>query len=122
MRYRDARRSYWLRRLSRVRSVYTATGPNLSQVSMNGVSTDGAIQGEIKTHLVGTDDVVRAYYKIKFKLLKDVEYNTLAFFQVAADNYSDNLFQKFSYGNANGVVATRSYQNHKTRGYAFSSD
>jgi hypothetical protein len=107
-----------VRRLARVRSLYDAPGPNLTDVSYGGVSTDGRIQGQVRTQLVGTDDLVRAYLHLRYTFLEDVEYSRLAFFQMAADNYGDNLFSRFAYGNADGVLFDGSVPDHGTTGYA----
>ncbi|MCO4761792.1 MAG: hypothetical protein KC502_09825, partial [Myxococcales bacterium] len=118
LRYATTAKPYWERRLGRVRSHYAAPGPNLTDVVYAGVSSDGAIRATIRTQLVGTDDVVRAYYHLDYEFLKDVDYSRLAFFQVAADNYADNLFAKYAYGNASGAIKVAQSTNHKSKGYA----
>ncbi len=118
LRYRTAAKSYWQRRLARVRSVYRAVGPNLTDVAYTGVSTDGAILGDVRTQLVGTDDVVRVYFHLDYTFLEDVDYHTLAFFQVAADNYADNGFSRYAYGDAAGKHFEGKLVDHKSKGYA----
>ena len=46
----------------------------------------------------------------------------MAFFQVAGDNYSDNGFQKFAYGNENEVIRESAVTNHKKSGYGSQAD
>ena len=109
-------------RLERMRTHYAATGPVLTDVVYAGVSTDGAISAEIRTQLGRTDDLVRAWYHLDYTFLEDVPYSRLAFFQVAADSYGDNLFQQVAWGNAAGVTSTRAVSAHGTTGYASSDD
>ncbi len=118
LRYRTASQSYWERRMARVRSVYRATGPNLTDVTYAGLSSDGAIRGDMRAQLVATDDMVRVYYHLDYTFEKDVDYHTLAFFQVAADRYADNGFRQYGYGNAKGKLFSGTLVNHKATGYA----
>ena len=48
-----------------------------------GFGEDGGV-------LLGTDDVVRVFYDLEYVFHDPVAYDRLAFFQVCADNYSDN--------------------------------
>ena len=122
LRYRTEREHYWERRLARVRSTYASPGPNLTDVMYSGVSTNGAIQADIRTQLTATDDVVRVYQHFDYTFLQDVEYRRLAFFQVAADNYADNDFGNYAYGNASAVTFNGSVPAHGTTGYASDAD
>ena len=118
LRYRTKAAPFWERRLARVRSRYAAPGPNLTDVTYAGVSSDQAIGATLRTQLVGTDDVVRVYYLLDYEFLQDVEYDRLAFFQVAADNYADNLFAHYAYGNDAATLFDGLTPDHKTTGYA----
>jgi hypothetical protein len=109
-------------RLGRLRTQYTETGPNLTDVSYIGITDDGAISATIQTHLGRTDDMVRAYYRLSYTFLEDVSYDRMAFFQVAADKYGDNGFSQASYGDANSVLSERSIPSSGSKGYASSSD
>jgi hypothetical protein len=117
LRYATAAEPFWIRRLSRVKSTYHAYGPNLTDVTYSGVTTDGRIQAHITTRLGRTDDLVRTYYHFDYTFLDDVSYDRLAFFQMAADRYGDNGFARYAYGNAEGVVDDHAIQNHGTTGY-----
>ncbi len=122
LRYTTEREWYWIRRIARVRSAYTAVGPNLTDVTYAGVTTDGRIKASATPHLIASDDLVRTYIHLSFEFLEDVTYDRLAFFQVAADNYSDNGFQYMAYGNASGVMADTAVRTSTTRGYASDGD
>jgi hypothetical protein len=123
LRYRTTKQSYWERRLSRVRSVYRAIGPNVTDVGYAGVSTEGSIQGDIRTQLVASDDLVRVYYHLNYTFLEDVDYSTLAFFQVAADNYADNGFTQYAYENSDGkIIDNKVNLSHKSTGYISDAD
>jgi len=108
--------------LGRLRTHYRYTGPNLTEVIYGGRSRDNKIEARISTHLGRTDDLVRAYYRLEYTFLEDVNYDRLALFQVAADRYADNGFTQYAYGNENGVAFDEVVPNHQTTGYASESD
>ncbi len=118
LRYVTAAEPQWQRRLSRVRTLVDAGGPNLTDVEYAGVSTDGRIEGRIRTQLGRTDDLVRVYYHLDYTFLQDVRYERLAFFQMAADNYGDNGFTRYAYGNEAGVMADAAVPAVAATGYA----
>jgi hypothetical protein len=106
-----------LQRLGRLRTHYAYTGPNLTKVIYAGVSGDGKIEAKISTQLGRTDDLVRAYYHLNYTFLEDVAYDRLCLFQVAADNYSDNGFTRFAYGDGVQIIDA-AITEHRARGYA----
>ena len=108
--------------LGRIKTRYRATGPNLTDVIYSGITRDGKVQARIATQLGRTDDLVRAYYHLEYTFLEDVEYQRLAFFQMAADRYGDNGFTRHAYGNASGVLFDESIADHGTTGYASAAD
>ncbi len=122
LRYRTANAPQLEQRLGRVRSHYAAPGPNLTDVTYAGVSADGAIEASIRVQMGATDDLVRAWYQLDYTFLQDVAYDRLAFFQVAADNYSDNGFAGYAWGNAAGVAFDGQVPDHDEVGYASDAD
>jgi len=122
LRYATESEWYWVRRVARVRSAYTAVGPNLTDVTYSGVTSDGRIRVDATPQLIASDDLVRTYVRLSFEFLEDVTYDRLAFFQVAADNYADNGFGSMAYGNAAGVLVDTSVRTSTTPGYASESD
>ena len=122
LRYATAAQPYWTRRVARVRSLYRATGPNLTDVTYSGVSSDGRIRVDARTRLVASDDLVRTYLDLSFRFLDDVAYDRLAFFQIAADNYADNLFSTLAWGNRDGAIDVQPVRTSTTRGYASADD
>jgi hypothetical protein len=122
LRYRSSDLPNTTRRVSRVRSLYHSIGPNLTKVTYSGISSDNKIQVNVTSKLSATNDHVRVYYHLDYKFLENVEYERLAFFQMAADNYADNNFLSYSYGNENGVLFTQNITNHGTTGYASIAD
>ncbi len=122
LRYATESEWYWMRRIARVRSAYTAVGPNLTDVTYAGITTDGRIEARATPHLVASDDLVRTYVHLSFTFLEDVTYDRLAFFQVAADNYADNGFSMMAWGNASGVEADTPVRTSTTRGYDSDTD
>ncbi|MGC6515432.1 MAG: hypothetical protein ACON4N_13110 [Myxococcota bacterium] len=121
--YATQAQPYWVRRLERVRSHVRAPGPNLVDVRWTGVSSDdGRIEADIRLNMGATDDLVRAWYTLDYTFTEDVPYDRLAFFQVAADNYSDNGFTSYAWNDANGVIQTRAVPATTTPGYATTDD
>lgn len=120
--YATAAQPYWKRRLARVRSTYDAPGPLLTDVTYSAVSSDGRIEADVRTRLHAASDMLRVYYDFNYRFLEDVEYDRLAFYQVAADNYSDNLFQHIAWGDAEGLHEDRLVPGHGTTGYASEED
>jgi hypothetical protein len=108
--------------LGRMRTHYAYTGPNLTKVIYAGLSRDGKIEAKITTQLGRTDDLVRAYYHLEYTVLEDVNYNRIAFFQMAADRYSDNGFTRYAYGDEDGVMFDGEVFDHVSTGYASADD
>ena len=109
-------------RLGRLRSHYAAQGPNLTDVTYAGETQNGSVSATIRTRLGRTDDLVRAYYDLEYVFHESVSYSRLAFFQIAADNYSDNDFQSIAYGNADEVIHDGPAAPTGSVGYASASD
>lgn len=82
---------------------YSQQAPNLTDVKYSGVTSDGAIKSDIKINMGRTDDVVRAYYTVKYEFAKDTEFTRLSLFKMAADGYADNSYRKFALGDETGV-------------------
>jgi hypothetical protein len=122
LRYTTAGEPTVLRRLARVRTHHAMNGPNLTDAVYAGVSTDGRIEGRIRARLGRTDDLLRVYYQIEYRFLRDVEYDRLAFFQMAADGYGDNTFTRYAYGNESGALLDQPVPDHRTTGYARPED
>ncbi len=122
LRYQAAEEPGVLRRLGRVRSTYTAPGPNLTDVTYSGVTDDGRVRADINVQMGRTDDLVRVWYHLDYTLLEDVRYERLAFFQMAADRYGDNDFARMAWGNAAGVTEDRPLDDHGSTGYASPDD
>lgn len=108
--------------LGRLRTNYEATGPNLTNVTYAGITRDGKVEAKLTTQLGRTDDLVRVYYHLEYTFLETVDYDRLAFFQMAADWYGDNGFARYAYGNANGVTEDLPVPDHGTTGYASTAD
>ena len=94
----------------------------MTDVTYTGITNDDTIALTAQTHLVRTDDLVRAYYVLHYDFLEDIEYARLGLFQIAADNYSDNGFTKYAYGDSTGVLFDGTVPNHNTTGYASNAD
>lgn len=84
---------------------YITQAPNLTQVKYSGITGDGKIAAEIYVQLGRTDDIVRNTYTVKYTFLEDVTYTRLALFKMGADQYADNYYTKYAYGDENGAIA-----------------
>ena len=100
--FQDGKRQY----LSRQKTDYIAQGPVLTTVRYTGETPDGALQSQITTQSWRSDDYVRGLYTIRYDVLKSLPFSRLAFFQLAADHYNENLFPPISRGDLSGVQET----------------
>ena len=103
--------------LGQLKTHYAYTGPNLTDVVYAGITRDQKISARISTQLGRTDDMVRAYYHLHYIFHEDVNYERLAFFQIASDRYADNGFRRYAYGNAQDVLFDDEITNHESTGY-----
>lgn len=85
---------------------YKAQGPNITDVLYSGITSDGKIKTNININLGRTDDIVRNFYTVEYTFLQDVNYTRLSLFKMGADNYNDNSFTKYCYGDSEGLIAT----------------
>lgn len=90
--------------LTRVRTAYLSQGPNLTRVVYAGVSQDGAVAARVEASTPRCDDVNRAYHRVRYDVLKPVDFSRLAFYQLGADQYNDHQFARIARGNADGLT------------------
>ncbi len=86
------------------KTLYRKVGPVLSEVTYAGHYADGAVDSEITVHSFRSDDYFRAIFHIRYDVREDLEFDRLAFFQLGADRYNDNLFERLAHGNADSIV------------------
>ena len=115
--YQGPSQSAVTRSLGRIRTMHFLTGPNLTNAVYTGISRDGKIYAHIQCRIARTDDLVRAYYTVDYEFLQDVTYTRLAFWQMATDNYGDNGFRKYAYGNAAGATFDGTVPTGASTGY-----
>ena len=113
LRYTTEREWYWIRRMLAY-AVPTQQSAPTSQTSPTLASPPTAASRPAPPHLVASDDLVRTYVHLSFEFLEDVTYDRLAFFQVAADNYSDRGFRRWP-GAATGVEQDTTVRPNHTR-------
>lgn len=85
---------------------YKSQGPNVTDVLYSGITSDKKIKTNININLGRTDDIVRNIYTIEYTFLEDVNYTRLSLFKMGADNYNDNAFTNYCYGDIEGLIAT----------------
>ncbi|MCC6143906.1 MAG: hypothetical protein IT368_08870 [Candidatus Hydrogenedentes bacterium] len=90
--------------LTRMRTAYLSQGPNLTDVVYAGVTADGKIAAKIEVSTPRCDDVNRAYHRVRYDVLEDMEFSRLAFYQLGADNYNDHTFSTIARGNGEGLM------------------
>ena len=78
LRYKTETEPYWIRRMSRVRSHYDAPGPNVTDVTYAGVTTDGRIQVKMTSQLPPLM-IWYEYIIIRIHVLSDVRQPTCVF-------------------------------------------
>lgn len=88
------------------RVCYKSQGPNVTDVLYSGVTSDNKIKTNININLGRTDDIVRNIYTIEYTFLEDVNYSRLSLFKMGADNYNDNKFNNYCYGDETGLIAS----------------
>lgn len=100
--YYDAHGTYqpW----TRVRTGYLSQGPNLTEVTYSGVTADGAIACQVRVCTPRTDDLHRAYHRVRYDVLKPVTFSRLAFYQVGSDRYHWHQYRRLARGNADGFL------------------
>ncbi len=89
---------------SRMRTRFRRYCPNLTEVTYAGQTHDGKIELACTVSLYRTDDIVRGVYSMRYDVLEPVDFNRLAFLQIASDNYNDHTFNKLARGNEDGLI------------------
>ncbi|MFC1762598.1 hypothetical protein ACFL6U_11025 [Planctomycetota bacterium] len=87
-----------------LKSNYEKIGPNLSSVTYSGFTADDAITCKMTVMTPRCDDVNRNWHKFRYDVLKPVEFSRLAFYQLGADQYNDNLFEQIAIGDSSGLI------------------
>ena len=87
-----------------VKTMFLQHGPNQSVVSRRFITSDGSIEADITITGGRTDDVVRFFHNLNYRVLKDVEFSRLAFYQLGSDGYNDHPTYGFACGNEDGLI------------------
>ena len=87
-----------------VKTVFAQHGPNQSVVNRRFITSDGSIEADINITGGRTNDVVRFFHHINYRVLKDVEFSRLAFYQLGSDGYNDHATFGFACGNGDGLI------------------
>ncbi len=87
------------------RGRYYNYGPNLTKVTYDEISQDGAIKAAYTVQLARVDDYVRVFLKIRYDILKNTEFSRLAFCQMPSDYYNSMKYDKIAIGNVNGMTS-----------------
>ena len=96
-------------------------GPNLSETSYSGYSSDNKLKLDYTFYINRSDDYTRLYYKVKIKALQNTSYNRLEFFQLGGDNYNFYKAQDLVYGDESGMLAQFNPTNSGSNDYTTSA-
>ena len=92
--------------LKRMRTWYRQTGPCLTGVTYAGISPDEAFSVRATVSSPRCDDIVRAYYHVRYDFHKAVAPERLELFRLGADRYNDPDASQIAYGQGAQVVRT----------------
>ena len=84
---------------------HVSHGPNLAQLDYEEMSADEAVRSRVSVYLPQADDHVRVYLRVRYDVLRRVEFSRLALFQLGADYYNDAAASRIAWGDATGLAA-----------------
>jgi len=87
-----------------LKNVHRKNGPNLTECVYTGITQDGAIAAHLVVSTPRSDDINRSFHTFRYDVLKPVRFSRLAFYQLGADNYNINDFNRIAIGNADGLA------------------
>ncbi|MCB9783431.1 MAG: hypothetical protein H6751_10765 [Candidatus Omnitrophica bacterium] len=86
------------------RTHYRRIGPVLSEVEYESDYLDGKVHQEATAFSWRSNDYFRAVFHLRLNVVEEVELSRLAFFQLGADRYNDNVNGSMAIGNREGLV------------------
>ncbi|ANQ51780.2 hypothetical protein MY04_4444 [Flammeovirga sp. MY04] len=90
--------------IKQVKVDYIRNCPNLTEVSYKGVTANDEADYKLTTHLMRTNDFVKAYYHIELDVKSKLEFSRLAIAQFGSETYAYSYENKFAFGNENGLL------------------
>ncbi len=91
---------------SEVKTKFHKYGPNLAETSVSFYSSDKKIRTTYTFFMNRSDDMNRAYYKVKVDALGTTSFDRYDFFQLGGDSYRYYYTNKVAYGNDEGLLGT----------------
>ncbi|WP_396184852.1 hypothetical protein [Flavobacterium sp.] len=88
---------------SRIRTQYKRYSPNVTEVTYAGTMDDNSMDFEYTASVGRSDDLARGIYKIKLKVLKDIEFKDFVAIQFAAADYHHVKSNVLAWGNETGL-------------------
>jgi len=88
---------------SRIRTQYKRYSPNLTEVTYAGTMDDNSMDFEYTASVGRSDDMARGIYKIKMKVLKDIDFKDFVAIQFAAADYHHVKSKVLAWGNEIGL-------------------
>jgi hypothetical protein len=89
-----------------IRTAYLSQGPNLTHVVYAGETPGGHITARIDVATPRTDDINRAYHRLRYDVHHATPFSRLALYQLGADHYNDHQFTTLAHGNIDGLTET----------------
>ena len=83
---------------------YRSQGPNMSDVVYLGRTADGCVDTFLNIRMGRTDDIIRCYYTITYRVVSDLSFANLALFKLGAEKYGTTSYTKYAVGNKDGVI------------------
>lgn len=88
---------------SSIKTQYKRYSPNITEVTYAGTMDDNSMDFEYTASIARSDDMIRGFYKIKLKVLKNVDFNDFVVFQAAAPTYHYTVSNTLAWGNEKGL-------------------
>jgi autotransporter-associated beta strand protein len=82
----------------RIRSHYQRYGPNLTDATYAGLTTDSKIGFKYSASLYRSNDFSRGLHRIRYDVKTDAAFTRMVFFQLASDNYNYGAGTTHAYG------------------------
>ena len=83
---------------------YRAQGPCRTDVHYLEETAGGEISARMEVSIARSDDYVRAFHKLSYKVLRPVAWKRLTFLQLGADHYNEVPAGRVAIGDSDGVV------------------
>ncbi|WP_281614771.1 hypothetical protein [Flammeovirga sp. SubArs3] len=106
-----------LKQIKQMKVNYIRNCPNLSEVVYTGKTENDEADYKLTTHIIRSNDYLRAYYHVELTVNKTFEFSRLAIAQFGSETYAFSHENNFGYGNEYGILLDIENERDKT-GYS----